>query len=132
MDIREKYYLITGDFDGAYGMMENDQEAFKFSENTLQRALDMYQGMDSGNEKMFFREQTDSFGPRAGASLAQMYPISRQAGRDQMDIQLQAATNANNPMDLLQAIAVGASGAFSLPMRRVGAMQGLLNFFMDR
>ena len=54
MDIREKYYLMTGDFDGAYGMMETDQEAFKFSENTLQRALDMYQGMDSGNEKMFF------------------------------------------------------------------------------
>ena len=132
MDIREKYYFMTGDFDGAYGMMENDQEAFKYTENTLQRALDIYEDMVSGNEKMFFREQTDQFGPRAGATLAQMYPISRQAGRNEMDIQLQAASNADNNMDLLKAVAAGASGAFSLPMKRVGAMQGLLNFFSDR
>ena len=76
------------------------------------------------------------FGPRAGASLAQMYPISRQAGRDQMDTQIERAKNAFGeefkPLDLLKAIAAGGFEAFQLPARRVGAMQGLLNFFIDR
>lgn len=137
MDIREKYYFLTGDKEGAYGQSETDQEGFKYSEDTLQRALDIYENTTTGtDDKPFFMDQIEMFGPRAGASLAQMYPISRQAGRDQMDTQIGKAKGAFGeefkPLDLLKAIAAGGSEVFQLPARRVGAMQGLLNFFMDR
>ena len=137
MDIREKYYFLTGDKEGAFGPSETDEEGFKYTEETLKRAIDIYENSTTGtDDKPFFMDQMEMFGPRAGASLAQMYPISRQAGRDQMDTQIERAKNAFGeefkPLDLLKAIAAGGFEAFQLPARRVGAMQGLLNFFIDR
>lgn len=137
MDIREKYYFITGDKEGAYGPSETDQEGFKYSEDTLQRAIDIYENKTTGtDDKPFFMDQIEMFGPRAGATLGQMYPMSREAGMKEMDIQIERAKGAFGekfkPMDLLKALASGGSEAFQLPSRRVGAMQGLLKFFMDR
>jgi hypothetical protein len=137
MNIREKYYFITGDKEGAYSPSEADQEGFKYSEDTLQRAIDIYENTTTGtDDKPFFRDQLKGFGPRAGATLGQMYPMSREAGMNEMDIQIEKAKGAFGeefkPMDLLKALASGSTEAFQLPSRRVGAMQGLLNFFMDR
>jgi len=136
MDVREKYYFITGDKEGAYGPSEANQEGFKYSEDTLQRALDIYENTATGEDKLFFRDQVKGFGPRAGATLGQMYPISREAGMNEMDIQIERAKGAFGeefkPTDLLKALASGGTEAFQLPSRRVGAMQGLLKFFMDR
>ena len=137
MDIREKYYFITGDKEGAYGPSETDQEGFKYTEDTLQRALGIYENKAKElEEKTFFKDQLKGFGPRAGATLGQMYPMSREAGMNEMDIQIERAKGAFGeefkPMDLLKALASGGTEAFQLPSRRVGAMQGLLKFFMDR
>lgn len=137
MNIRERYFFVTGDKDGAFGSSETDQEGFKYSEETLQRALDIYDNTTTGtDDKSFFMDQIEMFGPRAGATLGRMYPMSRQAGIDQVDTQIEKAKNAFGeefkPIDLLKALAAGGSEVFQLPSRRVGAMQGLLNFFMDR
>lgn len=139
MDIREKYYFITGDLEGAYGMSETDKEGFKYSENTLERALKTYEEMPSYSGKSFVRDQIESFGPRAGASFGAMYPMSPQSGMDKMEIQIQKATKAADPdefkpIDLLKALGTGVYGASILTPtpKRIGALQGLLNYVMDR
>lgn len=134
MDIRKKYFDLTGDYDGAYGVAESGQEQFKYSDDSIMRALNALGGSDDYAERQFMAEQMTNYGPRAGSAIGQMYGMTPSAGQEYFEKSLadfKSARASDDPDKYRQMMEAGGgllnSIVMPVPTRQYGAMRGLFD-----
>lgn len=133
-DIRDKYYDLTGDYYGAYGRENADEERFAYSEDSIQRAVNSLNEADPMGEFGFLVDRMKQFGPRAGSNMTSLYQLTPNAGEAAFENSLsdfrqaRAREDSGKYMDMLDA-AGGILGSLLTPKgaRQIGAIRGLID-----
>jgi len=127
MDFRQKYADMTGDFERAYAVDESGAERYKYSDATMQRAVEALLGA-SENKYTYMVDRMETFGPRAGVGFGNLYEQTPEAGVDYFNEKiLDAYSN-----DGMGAAALGVLGAIMQPRpQRFGMIQGLVDYLRE-
>ena len=141
MDIRDTYYSMTGDYEGAYGRNNDDRGDYIYSDDSLIQAIDAISGTQNLGEREAISGAIQNFGPRAGSVLGLgAAEGSPQAGYWGVENSLSDIVNAKaaddysgRTMDMIK----GAGGILSeltkiSPARRMGAKYGLLEYLANK
>ena len=152
MDIRDTYYNMTGDYEGAYGRNNDDRGDYIYSDDSLMRSIEALQGTQNIGERNVIGSAIERFGPRAGASIGRgMASMSPQAGywgmKDHISDFMNAYgdTRGQDPNfnqyegerfgygDMAKALGRGAMEVFNPSQTRsMGAKYGLLEYLLGR
>lgn len=135
--IRDVYFDLTGDAEGAYGTDPRNTEEFVYSDATIQRAIDMLGEQDPMGERPFMVEQIQRFGPRAGATAGLLYQMTPEAGEGAVADAMadfdhyRGLEGSDKYAKMAKSGLIAAGNAMSpIPTRQYGAMKGLINYFM--
>lgn len=149
MDIRDTYYNMTGDYEGAYGRNNDDRGDYIYSDDSLMRSIEALQGTQNFGERNAIGGMIDALGPRAGAYLGgAMADVSPQSGywgvNDYISDFMNAKADAMGTPDPAYKtyeggrmgygdMAKAAGGALSevlnpSPTRSLGARYGLIEY----
>lgn len=133
MDIRDTYYNMTGDYEGAYGRNSDDRGGYIYSDDSLQRAVDAMQGTQNFGERNFIEWSVDKFGPRAGSFIGKrvghMLP---QAGYWSTENALSDRAYAEQDSDISNAQKTIATDLLSASPRSLGSAYGLLEYLANK
>lgn len=141
MDIRDIYYNMTNDYEGAYGRNE-DRGDYMYSEDSLVRAIDAIKGTQNFGEREVIKGSIDRLGPRAGSAIgrsaAMMSPSAGYWGaKDYLSDFLNAKGSAEpypeQKMDMVKGFGGMLSEAFNPSQtRQMGARYGLIEYLAQK
>lgn len=133
--IRRLYAETTGDYDNAYAVYEGDEERYKYSDETLKRALKSQEAIEDDTQAAFMGRMFRERGPRAGVMSGHMYPMTTEYGENRARDYIEAYGEAEGAADVgllgLRAMNELTSRGTS-PNAKYGMVRGLLRYLMER
>jgi hypothetical protein len=136
--IRDEYFDLTGDAEGAYASLPDDSETFRFGENALQRAIDAIKEADPYGERPYIIDAIWQEGPMLGTTMGKAYDLSPQAGYASVMDNMGYADQArafDEGIGKWVDYAKGKASAFGNLLhpslnRNYGAAQGLIDYYI--
>lgn len=136
-NIRDEYFDLTGDAEGAYASLPDDSETFRFGENALQRAIDAINAADPYGERPYIIDAIRQEGPMFGTTMGKAYELSPQAGYASVMDNMAYADEERTRKDMGKwlDVAKGKASAFGNLLhpslnRNYGAAQGLIDYYI--
>lgn len=130
MDARDKYAYMTGDFENAYKILEDDKESYFFTDKMMEKAVKKLESAPSEDAQIYYQDKMLEYGPHTGRIFSDMYQISPFMGEqsfrfivDQEEVGL--------PKKLMQS-AQFMTDRRIMPSVKVGFARGLLEYMLDR
>ncbi len=130
MDARGKYAQMTGDYQNAYKLLESDEEGYYYTDKMMERAVGLLNNATDTGEQTYFQTLMEKKGPHTGSLLGGTYGMSPMYGRENF-------TNIREQegMGKLEKFYHGLqfmTDRSKYPMAKVGMMQGLFDYMVDR
>ena len=133
--IRRLYVEKTGDMDNAYAVDESDVERYKYSDNTLIRALKAQEAVEDETQAAYMGRMFMERGPRAGVLSGQLYPMTSEYGENRARDYIEAYGDTEGMAEVgllgLRAMNELTSRGTS-PNAKFGMVRGLLRYLMER
>ena len=129
MDYRRIYADLTGDYRTPYIVDESDVERYKYSDATMQRAVEELQGAATDGQYDYSRLMMEQHGPRAGVPAGRFYPQTAEAGEEYFANELLEPYSKGEYGELVSNV----MRSFLLPQgQKVGIMQGVFDYFQEK
>ena len=130
MDARDKYAEMTGDYNTAYRLLETDEEGYYYTDKMMERAVGLLDRATDTGEETYFRHLMDKQGPHTGSLLGGTYGMSPMYGRENF-LNIKDKTDMSKlekGYNFLQFM----TDRSVYPSAKMGFMQGLLDYMVDR
>jgi hypothetical protein len=131
-ELRKYYVDLTGDAENAFAVREDGPEGYKYSDNTIRRAIDAFNNQYYEYDRNRAVGLFDKFGPRAGSALANIPSTSPARSFDIVKKEIDEFAHfmrEDEPKEQMMALGRGLlQYAQPNPVARVGALLGAFDY----
>ena len=136
LELRRRYVQLTDDAENAYALREDSPEGYKYSDATIQRAIDEIENSRL-SARPIYGDTMASYGPRAGVGMGRMrYMNSPSAAYENAQENLMDADMAYSRGDygqMMQSLGGAAMQGITMnPVRRASALMSLVDYLRNR